>query len=160
MIHGFTQYLVELPSHLIGMTAFLLLLGLPLSWRSSGPPERATILTLIGLAIMDLLIWLYSSGSALLHFAADGLALSWILSVALRANRVYPAVIAAILLVAVLAQLLGLLGLARSGGTLTFLANGLHFMAILAYLTGATIHRRMLARGVNRPAWRGRSSHG
>jgi hypothetical protein len=157
---GFAHNLADFPTHQTGLVAIALLAGLPLPWRSAGPPERAAILTLVGLAAMDLLIWRFGNSSALLHTAADGLALSWILPVALRANRFYPAVIAAALLVAVLAQVLNLLGPARDAETVAILVNALHLLAILAFLGGATVHRRMLTRGVNRPAWRNRLSQG
>lgn len=157
---GFAQYLTDFPTHQTGLIAIALLAGLPLPWRSAGPPERAAILTLIGLAAMDLLVWRFGSGSVLLHTAADGLALSWMLPVALRANRFYPAVIAAALMVAVLTQLLLLLGLARDAATVALLVNALHLLAVLAFLSGATVHRRILASGVNRPAWRNRLSQG
>jgi hypothetical protein len=154
------QNLAELASHQTGLFAVLLLLGLPLSWRSAGPPERAAILTLVGLAAMDLLVWRFGSGSALLHFAADAMALSWMLPVALRAYRFYPAVITAALLVVVLTQLLSLLGLVRDAGTVAILVNALHLLAVLAFLSGASFHRRMQARGVSRPAWRNQLSQG
>lgn len=157
---GLAQFLVDLTSHQAGLLAVLLLFGLPLSWRSAAPPERAAILTLTGLAAMDLLVWLYGNGSALLHFVADGLALSWMLPVALRANRFYPAVIAAALLVAVLAQLLGLLGLVREAGSVTFLVNCLHLTAVLAFVCGGAVQRQMLAEGISRPAWINRLSQG
>lgn len=157
---GFAQHLADLPTHQTGLLVVLLLFGLPVSWRNAAPPERAAILTLIGLAAMDLLVWRFGSSSALLHAAADGLALSWILPVALRANRFYPAVIAAALLVAVLTQLLNLRGLAPDAGTVAFLVNALHFLAVVAFLGGAIIQRRMLAEGVSRPAWRNRLSQG
>ncbi|MBA4162650.1 MAG: hypothetical protein C0515_11360 [Novosphingobium sp.] len=151
---GFAQSLADLPNHQSGLLAVFLLYGLPLSWRSAGPPERAALLTLTGIAAMDLLVLLYANGSALLHLVADGLALSWMLPVALRANRFYPAVIAAALLVAVLAQLLNLLGLTRDAGSVTFLVNGLHLLAVLALLGGSLVHRRIVAEGARRPAWR------
>lgn len=157
---GFSQYLAALSSHQTGLIAVLLLFGLPLSWRSAGPPERAAILTLVGLAIMDLLIWRFAGGSSLLHLAADGIALSWVLPVALRANRFYPAVIAAALLVAVLTQLLSLLGLTGNAGTVAILVNTLHLLAVLAFIGGALVHRRIVAGGANRPAWRNRLSQG
>jgi hypothetical protein len=157
---GFAQHLADLPTHQTGLLAVLLLFGLPLSWRNAGPPERAAILTLVGLAAMDLLVWRFGNGSALLHIAADGLALSWMLPVALRANRFYPAAIAAALLVAVLTQLHYLLGLAPDGRTVAFLVNALHLLAVLAFVGGAIVQRRMLADGVSRPAWRNRLSQG
>jgi hypothetical protein len=154
------QNLAELASHQTALFAVLLLFGLPLSWRSAGPPERAAILTLVAVAAMDLLVWRFGSGSALLHFAADGLALSWMLPVALRANRFYPAVIVATLLVAVLIQLLSLMGLARDDGTVAILVNALHLLAVLVSLSGVSFHRRMQARGVSRQAWRNQLSKG
>lgn len=157
---GLAHFLVDLASHQTGLLAVLLLFGLPLSWRSAAPPERAAILILTGLAAMDSLVWLYGNGSALLHFVADGLALSWMLPVALRANRFYPAVIAAALLVAVLAQLLGLLGLASATATITLLVNCLHFTAVLTFVCGGAVQRQMLAGGINRPAWINRLSQG
>lgn len=157
---GLVQLMVDWASHQTGLLAVLLLFGVPLSWRSAGPPERAALLTLIGLAAMDLLVWLFGNGSALLHFFADGLALSWMLPVALRANRFYPAVIAAALLVAVLAQLLNLLGMARDPRSVTLLVNLLHAITVLALLGGSLAHRRKLIERVNRPAWRNSLSQG
>lgn len=151
---GFVQILAGWTSHQTGLLALLVLAGLPLFWRGGGPPERASILALVGLAIMDLLVWYLGGGSALLHCAADAVALSWILPVALRANRFYPAVIAAALLVAVLTQLLHLLGPARDATSALLLVNGLHLLAVLALLGGSLIHRLVVAGGSKRPAWR------
>lgn len=154
------QQLAGVPVHLAGLLALTLLFGFPLAWRDAGPPERAAILTLVALAVMDVLIWYFAKGSALLHLSADALALSWLLPVALRANRFYPSVIVAALLVAVMAQILNFLVPAANAGTVEILVNALHLFAVLVYLCSAMNQRRMQSLGINRPAWRNRLPQG
>lgn len=148
-----------LAAHQFGLVTLLFLFGLPLAWRSAGPPERASILALTGLACMDLLAWIWGGGAPLLHLAADAIALSWMVSVALRANRFYPAVIAAALLVAVLVQLLQQAGLARGQLAIAALINAMHLAAALAFLAGVLVQRHLLVRRAERPAWRDQSMH-
>jgi hypothetical protein len=146
--------LALLSPHQPSLLMLAMLAVAPITWRSTGPPERASALTLGGVAVLDLATWWLTGGSALLHAMADSLALGWMVPVALRANRFYPAMIAAALLVAATAQWLFVLGLVELALPVELLAGGAHLVALFTYLCGWQSHRYLIAKSGQRPAWR------
>ncbi|MFO1256450.1 MAG: hypothetical protein U1E37_12405 [Sphingomonadaceae bacterium] len=70
---------------------------------------------------------------------------------ALRANRVYPAAIAASLLIAASCQWFQLLGLVHPGGAADLLVGTAHLLALASYLGGWA---SQWAGSVRRAAWR------
>lgn len=146
--------LALLSPHQPSLLMLAMLAVAPLTWRSTGPPERASALTLGGVAGLDLATWWLADGSALLHALTASLALSWMVPVALRANRFYPAVIAAALLVSATAQWLFVLGQVEQALPVELLAGSARLVALLTYLCGWQSHRNFVARSGQRRAWR------
>jgi len=133
--------------------AMMLAVG-PLTWRTTGPPERASALILGGVAVLGLLSWWQFGGSALLHAIIGSLALAWMIPVALRANRFYTSIIAAALLVAATGQWLLAAGLVDQALTVGLLAGLAYLIALLTYFIGWQRHRRIVGKTGQRPAWR------
>jgi len=146
--------LAALSPHQPTFVALAMLAVIPLTWRTTGPPERATALTLGGVAVLDLAAWWFGNGAPLLHAMADSLALGWMVPVALRANRFYPAVVSAALLIAVAIEWLDLLGLVQQASSTEMLVGIAHLLALVVYLLGWTGHRSIIASSGRRPAWR------
>lgn len=127
--------------------------AVPFAWRPAGPPERAAILSLSGMIVIGLALSLFDWAAAF-QSAADILALSWMVPVALRANRVYPAVISASLLIAVLVQLLALMPTGLNPVAIEMVIASAHLTAIVSLGCGILFHRRRSARAGPIPAWR------
>jgi hypothetical protein len=146
--------LVQLSPHQPNLVLLAMVLVAPITWRTTGPPERASALTISGVAVLDFLCWWLADGFMPAHALVDSLALSWMIPVALRANRLYPAVIAAALLIAAAAQWLLVLRLNDQPPAVSLIAGLAHLVALIAYLCGWHFHRRSSAKPGERPAWR------
>ncbi len=146
--------LTQLSPHQPSLVLLAMVVVAPLTWRTTGPPERACALTLGGVATLDFACWWLTDSSTMFHALADTLALSWMVPVALRANRFYPAVIAATLLIAATAQWLFVARLVNQAEAVQLLTGFAHLVALLAYLCGWLLHRKIIAGPGNRAAWR------
>jgi hypothetical protein len=142
-----------LSPHQPSLAVLATLVAVPLTWRPSAAPERACALSLGAIAMFDLLIWSLSAGSLWQHALADSIVLSWVVPVALRANRMSPAAIAAALLIAAACQWLRLLSLTPPGPTVDLVVGVAHVLAVCAYLVGWTHQQRLTHRSGSTPAW-------
>ena len=140
--------------HSPGLITLLLVFGLPLGWRNAGPPEKAGILILGSIALLDLAAWAVMGGALLAHTLIDSLALAWLVPLALKANRHYPALLAAGFLVAASTQWLALTGLATLPRATALIVESGHFVAALAFLLGWLRHRKGPPGTDQRPPWR------
>ncbi len=136
------------------------LLVLLLAWRRGAGPERACALVLAGKSLAHRLSYLAVGGLMVLDSADGGLvvidamAAVGLVLIALRANRAYPLVLAALQLVIIAAQLLRSLSPAMSGPVHAIIVGVPSALELIVLLIGIAAHQRRLQRFGAYRAWR------
>ena len=135
----------ELPT---ALPAALVLATQLLAWWLGRGPERAVALILTTALTLELLLRVFISNDPDFtefrpgHAARDGLLLIGLTAIALRANRLYPIVMAGAVLVAVLAHLLRWFGLFDGQFSYFMLTTAASAIMFSTLWTGLALHIR------------------
>lgn len=154
---AFETALLDQSPMILGATALVTLL---VAWRFGRAPERFLASLLLALVVSDLLLGMSYSGRAAYDRFRIGIALRDALvlvgvgAAALRANRLYPLVMAGAAMVAALAHLMRWLELFQGPFSYLVLTTAPGFVIVAAFLTGLALHIRRERLSGPYPAWR------
>ncbi len=154
---AFETALLDQSPMTLGATALVTLL---VAWRFGRAPERFLASLLLVLVVSDLLLGMSYSGRAAYDRFRIGIALRDALvlvgvgAAALRANRLYPLVMAGAAMVAALAHLMRWLELFQGPFSYLVLTTAPGFVIVAAFLTGLALHIRRERLSGPYPAWR------
>lgn len=152
----FETALLDQSSTIPGATALAALL---LAWRFGRAPERFLASLLLAIIASDLLLAMPDPGrvaydSFRIEIAVrDAFVLAGVGAIALRANRLYPLVMAGAALVAVLAHLMRWLELYQGHFSYLVLTTAPDFVIFAAFLVGLVLHIRRERLSGPSPEW-------
>jgi hypothetical protein len=130
-----------------------------IAWSRGGPPERIAAAIIVGWIVLDVLYHLMFGPADFnevdpVHLVLDGAELVAIVSLALRANRVWPLWAAAAQLICVAGHVAALVeprGMTLAYWAMTQLPP---FIQLIALVSGAVAHTRRTHRIGPYPSWR------
>lgn len=153
-----------IPEVILGQQAQILsaavLITLPLAWKLGRGPERVLAFALTTIFALNFVRQVYLSGANDTapflpdHALLDGILLVCVGGVAMRANRLYPLIMAGAALVAVLAHLLRWFDLFEGRFSYLVLITVPAYVVVAAFWTGLALHVRRERRFGPYPDWR------
>lgn len=150
-----------IPSQQVHVLIALVLLTLPISWLLGRGPERMIATAMTVVIALDLLcqklapFWTGTSALRPDQAVLDGVLLLGIGAVALRANRIYPLIMAGAALIAVIAHALRWIELFDGRFSYLVLITAPAYVMMAAFWSGLILHIRRERRFGSYADWRG-----